>query len=202
MKGLSSPDPVVRADSAWYLGRYYFKGTIQYEKGVPATEEVVKLLIRNLNDENQDARLKAVEALTNIGGPKAKSAVPALIEQIKKGHQFRGSLLLALSYIGSEAKEAIPIILECTKDKDDATREYAVAALANVDANTERTIRILGEALNDESSRVRQRATRELGYQTPIPEPIIRALERAAHDNDEYVAKTAKQALESIRKNK
>ena len=195
---LKSETPMVRANAACLLGRYYSQGTLDHAEGIPSTELVVDSLIANIDDEDEVVRLKTAEALGNIGS-KAKPAVRALIRRLEKENTHRSYYLSAFQGIGRTAKEAIPIITSFANDNDGTVRASALSALSAVDRGSDATIDILTQALSDPQTGVRQRAATELGNQRPVRPMVIQALEKTVRMDNEHVGNSAKQALESIR---
>ena len=78
-------------------------------------------LIRQMKDPDDSVRIKAAHALGRLG-PKAKAAVPALIETLndkKPRYTVRVAAAQALAEIGPDAEAAIPALIDILNDKQD-----------------------------------------------------------------------------------
>jgi len=96
-----------------------------------------------LKSPDASTRVAAASALAKIG-PRAKSAVPALIETLKDDHKLvRTQSIAALGKIGPAAVDAIPMLSRFAEDGDFAMRGVATAAIAA----------ILGKPLPDDDAR-------------------------------------------------
>src|SRR5262245_64120299 len=85
--------------------------------------------VAQLKDRDMYERCAATYALRMLG-PKAKTAVPALIEVLKdKESDVRRDAVLALQHIGPAAKAAIPALTERMKDDNKYVRFWSVVAL-------------------------------------------------------------------------
>ena len=86
---------------------------------VEADDDRVWGLIEQLKDPDFARRQQAVDALGNLG-PKAKAAVPPLVEILrneKEHYNVRGRTCYALGNIGPDAAAAIPVFLKMIHDK-------------------------------------------------------------------------------------
>lgn len=93
-------------------------------------ERVLPRLIEAMN--NKGARLRVAAILARIG-PKAKPAVPALIEAIQDERATtRNEVLFALAAIGPDAQEALPAVTRALKDEDPNVRYSACYALGRM----------------------------------------------------------------------
>jgi len=70
----------------------------------------------------------------SVLGPRAKEAVPALISiyEQKISQSSQAAALLALGYIGPEARPAYPVVLGAITNADVWIRAHAVGALVNI----------------------------------------------------------------------
>jgi HEAT repeat protein len=103
-----------------------------------ATQEVTKAL----HDKNHDIRLAAAKALWNIT-KNAEGVVPSLVDLLKgklaldqgadeARRRFLQTVIEALRRIGPPAQDAIPALIEKTKDKNRPVRESALGALKHI----------------------------------------------------------------------
>jgi hypothetical protein len=83
-------------------------------------------LVKNLKSKDPATQLAAVTALADLG-PKAKEAIPDLVNLLKvKNEDLRLNSSIALGKIG---KAAVADLVKALRDKDPDTRYYAVWAL-------------------------------------------------------------------------
>jgi HEAT repeat protein len=95
-------------------------------------ESAMPKLIKAL--DNDDMQALAVEVIRRLG-PKAKSAVPALILEMKDpGADYRREVEFAIGSIGPDAKAAVPTLIEhLTNEKEDLkVRRTACYALGKI----------------------------------------------------------------------
>jgi len=80
----------------------------------PETPEVVPALVQALHHPNSDTAYSAAEALTRISS-EDKSVVPTVIKALSetKSSQSAEYPLLILEAVCSEAREAVPVLIEC-----------------------------------------------------------------------------------------
>jgi HEAT repeat protein len=101
---LADPDPAVAAQAAALLENY--------------GEAIVPAVVRSL--ANEDARYWAALVLASLG-PKAREAVPALLEVIDSPEpEVRREVIMALGAIGPDARGAVPVLVEQMKSDDKA----------------------------------------------------------------------------------
>jgi hypothetical protein len=87
-------------------------------------------LIAALGDQDFQTRIKAVDHLGYMG-PKAKSAVPALVDALDE-ERLRESVLHSLCNIGVGAEEAIPALIKAIAEYAPACRWMAAESLAKI----------------------------------------------------------------------
>ncbi len=129
---LDDKDPEVRLQAVYILRDL-----------TPETDEYVDLLIRTFGDSDINVQMAAQQSL-GLLGPKAKAAVPVLLEALKRydpkklepddlyQHGISGpsriipkELIGTLCSIGSAAKDAVPIIKEFFQHENDQVRRMA-----------------------------------------------------------------------------
>jgi HEAT repeat protein len=146
--GLKDKDGGVRERSADSLGKI----GCENDTVIPALIDALK---------EKDVRLHAARALGGFGA-KAKVAVPALIAMAKEGapasksdsdspaekptgkpkpsHALvRVAAITALGGIGPDAKEAVPLLAQATKDKDAKVRDAAQESLRKIESPSNTT---------------------------------------------------------------
>jgi HEAT repeat protein len=147
---MTDPDRFVRWAAARTVGR------MSPDKlNIP---DVVRNLIRMVDDPDLDLRVMAAESLDRLGPP-AKAAVPALARATGKGDaEIRRAAIRALTGIGTDAAPAIPDIAAALKFSDVRVRRAAAEALSQFGALAKPAESDLSQALNDEDAEVRRHA--------------------------------------------
>lgn len=98
-------------------------------------------LLEMLKENSPNKKIVALNGLGKLG-PKAKDAVPVLIEQFAT---FRGLLhaiaIRVFGEIGPDAKPAIPLVVKTltSPERKDSEREHAALALLRIDSTNENT---------------------------------------------------------------
>jgi len=138
---LASSDPLVRANSAYCLGKI-------------ADKRAVLPLIKLLND-NSFAKWQAIRALGEI---KDKRATEPLLKLLNRG-ETRADIIYVLGEIGDAA--AIDTLSFYLKDENVEVRIAVVSALGKI--GHKRATAFLIDALSDNDSRVRNWAISALG---------------------------------------
>ena len=108
----------------------------------------IQALTQTLEDEDEDVREAAIQALGEIG-PQAVEAVPALIDTLQEheDHDVREAGAEVLGMIGPDAKEAVPALIQ-TLEEDFWVREAAAEALGEIGPE-EGVVPALIQALED-----------------------------------------------------
>ena len=94
--------------------------------GQARTDKAPTALIDALRDSDDEVRLKAAWALSQIGDPAALPAVTTALKQ-DQPDRVRQALVRAMLQSGEHSEEALEGLLQ---SKDDKTRELAVRALS------------------------------------------------------------------------
>ncbi len=146
---LKDPDKHVRAAAA----RGLFELNVSREQMLPLISELVE-------DKDPTVRAHVVDAMASLGekalprlikalssddtqgiavavirqlGPKAKDAVPNLIEELKDPDAaYRRDVCLALAAIGPDAKDAVSALLKTLGDENLSVRHVAIYALGKI----------------------------------------------------------------------
>lgn len=93
---------------------------------------IITTLIENMRDKNDQICAMAFGALKIIG-PKAKEAIPNLINVLNKDEAVaRKYAALVLGNIGSEAKSAVPALAKALQDEYQEVRSEALEALEKI----------------------------------------------------------------------
>jgi hypothetical protein len=125
--------------------------------------------------------------------------IEALIQMLAKPvGRPRLSALRALGEIGSQARVAVPIIVELLRDSDTETVFRARDALRKIGGWVDRGMPVLVDLLNDERYMVRGMAVQFLGEIGPPANSAVPELLAALADENCYVRVNAERALQAI----
>lgn len=193
-KDLDSADSRVRADAARTLGGWYL--SLNDAQDRPPDEILVQRLTRLLYDPDTNVRASAAQGLAFLG-PRAKKAVPSLIELVKKNDDAIVDAIITLGSIGPAATESVPHLLESIQ-KNRRAKSVGLQSLGLMAPEDKRTLKALEKGLEEEDALVRTTAAATLGYIGPPAASAIPALKKAANDDDPYVANAAKNAIQRI----
>ena len=160
-----------------------------------ADEPVLKALIATLGkDPDSAVRVDAAQALGQLG-PKAKSAVPALLRALKDGHVQRHAAE-ALGRIGRSAIN--PLIDLAVGGKSEAVRIGAIQSLGKLGPLAKPAVPVLLKCLRDKVADVRNATARALPEIKPVEKEVVAALASTLNDKDVYVRTAAAGALGDV----
>jgi HEAT repeat protein len=138
----------VRASAAYSLGRI--------REDVRAA---VPILSEALSSEDALLCVSAAGSLIKIDPSLNKESLKVLLDGLKDSRSFvRNSAILALSRMGTGAKEAVPELAKALKDEDKWCRLAAAHALEGMGLDAKEAVPALYEALKDEDERLRKAA--------------------------------------------
>lgn len=158
---------------------------------------VLRFVLQTPNDWR--ARMMAANALAEIG-PKAKAAVPDLIECLKSDTRYVvTSSSEALGKIGPDAVSAVPTLTaRLANSDDDYTRVCIARALWRI-GRSEESLPVLQDALENSGDSMAVSAAAEamgeMGLQAKESAPLLRPLLK---DSDSFVREASAKALEQI----
>ncbi len=191
----------------------------------PDAKAAVPVLAKLLKDDDVDVRLEAAVALYAIDGridestpvlveglkvspryvsgavirigPPAKAVLPALIKLVREtdDEQVRVRAVMALGYIGPEAKDAVPLLLELAGPMEGVTWFPSIHALGLIGRPA---VPALVETLTDPESPSREHAADALGEMGPVAKDAIPSLLQAFDDDDEEVRNAVRNAIRDI----
>jgi len=128
---------------------------------VPYEGKTAAELEQMLRNPNPAVQAQGAFGLSRLG-PEARSAVPALIDALKKDSLVRKNAALALGQVGPAARDAVPSLRDALTDSDWAVRRQAALALGEMGAEARQAIPALQKASRDSDSLVRQAAQKAL----------------------------------------
>jgi HEAT repeat protein len=162
--------------------------------GVRALSECVRLLVH----EEWGVRLRAAEALGNMGAD-AAPAVPALIATLPdETPSVRSGVAFALGHIGPAAADAVPALVELLQDENREVRSMASVALGRIGPPAGAARPALATAFKDPFWQVRCEAIRAI---TRIGQPydrLLPALIEALTDEEGAVVGFAADAIAEL----
>jgi HEAT repeat protein len=180
---LQDKEAKVRTRAAEQLAAYDIK----------ADPEMVKAVLKALKDTDEDVRRLAADALGNLRGSKdAKLAVPALTEVACKDKEYkiRERAINSLACLESDAKGAVPSLLNCMGDKDPEYRTSILGALTQIDPTLKDVINTFVNSIKDSDRRVRVSANTGLYFATrkgADPKVTVPAMRQALKDENSSV---------------
>ena len=105
----------------------------------PDEKEVLPLVLKTLNDKSDPILVGSAADGLGEFGPKAKEAVPALIEVVKTGAETSMATnpykaAEALGQIGPDARAAIPVLTQWATGRSQAERRMVAEAIKKIEA--------------------------------------------------------------------
>lgn len=141
------------------------RATVVLLESAPGARQAIPALTVALADSSRDVRLNAAEAI-GLMGLDAASAVPALIEAVKRSDRSGNAQVMAawaLAQVGPTAKEAVPALIELLSTHEQPTaRREAALTLAAIGPDAVAALPALNTALADENGFVRVAAATAL----------------------------------------
>ncbi len=179
IKLMNDKNDSVRRKAAFALGRL---------AGDP--DKTISVLIDAFKDENDDVRQSAGDALSKFG----KSAVPPLLGLLK-GANLKAKLQAATSLgeIGSEAKDAVPVLKDLLLAKEEANAHHYANVLAKIGKPA---VPALDAGLRDSRPNIRQVASQAMSQ---VGADAVPALVDALGDKNVDVRRMAAQTLWPMR---
>jgi len=113
---LGNPDPDVRRNAAWILGRH-------------RDIRIIDPLIASLDDPELDVRIRVAEALGNVRDPQIVDALCDALANENEG-RVRELMIVALGFQGDHA--ALPALVTALHDDEESVRIAAAQALGQI----------------------------------------------------------------------
>src|SRR6185436_12805836 len=182
---LKYPDAEDRADAAGELGNMFQAANLLYRRSANRTQ-----VDNTVNKMFEDMFVQTYRM--------SKRAVLALTGALKdKDYKVRLSVCYALAKIGTDAKAAVPDLVNILKDDQD-TQYGAAYAIAGIGPDAKAAVPALIELLSAQDKHNREIAADALGSIGPEARAAIAALNEALRDEDERVRNKVAEALERI----
>ncbi len=215
---LAHPDPALRAEAAWALGR----------RG-PEARPAVPALLGVLTDDEESVRLNGAVALGRIRSPEARPGLFAALADPRQGVRWRAAEALnaigldpghdlpalvtalgnrdlyvrafaawSLGQMGSGAGAVAEPLATLALEADPGVRAVAVTALGHIGVAEGKAVAALGRGLRDSAWEERWRAARALGLIGPSAAPAVPDLIAGLADPSDRVRREAARALGRI----
>lgn len=167
-------------------------------KTIPQVEtpasQGVPVLIGALDSEHA---ILAARALSVYRGD-ARPALTALVNILKdpaRDAEVRWNAVRTLGKMGPDGLEALPVLIEYTKDPDDLVREHSAEAMGDIGPAAAEGIPALIECLDDPIVRVRRDAVRSLGQIGEASRSAVPLIKALLNDPEDLVRTAARKAL-------
>jgi HEAT repeat protein len=186
IKALKDKDLEVRVKAAEALAAL---GSKAKEAG-PALVEVMR---SQSSGRDREPKFEAAKALWKVN-----SAL--YLDQLQgRDVEAQWTAVLALTYIGPSAKDAIPILVTIISDNASSNRPHALLALPYLDPDTKLALPLLTEALHDRQGQyARQMAAQGLEKMGAKAKPAVQDLRDALDDEDILVRVYAARAIWAV----
>ncbi|OKH57182.1 sister chromatid cohesion protein PDS5 [Scytonema sp. HK-05] len=182
-------------DSAQHIDE---KRLQKYRVALGEKEEVIKILIARLADEDSSVRRNAADALGKLGNA-SEQVVNALLGRLADEDSWvRGNAASALGKLGNASEQVVNALLGRLADEDSWVRGNAAAALGKLGNASEQVVNALLGRLADEDSWVRGYAADALGKLGNASEQVVNALLGRLADKDSSVRGYAASALGNL----
>lgn len=121
---LKNQDPLTREQAAYALGRVS-----------PETADILLALGEALFDTDDEVCIAAAISLFGCG-TRSKPALPQLMKALQhRNVNVRCLVIATLSAIGPDAKDALPVLIEESKNPDPRIRGWSSQALRSIEFN-------------------------------------------------------------------
>ncbi len=140
---------------------------------------------------------RAILALSCLG----QAAVPPLVSLITnetRHLELRLRALESIAWMGTNARPAVPALIQCLKDPDSHVRSFAASNLGKLGGNPELVVPALTTAMHDADATVRYCAITALGHFGGEARTATPALLEMLTDPQAHVRKQARNTLLTI----
>lgn len=153
---LAAAPAMAADDAALFSGKplTYWADQATAESGPADLDTTVAALTEAVLSEDPNAKRDAGDALATLG-PKAKAALPALLEQF--GHPFPWVRVSCQAAVGSMGKEAVPALINTMKTTTGGPRLRACFVLGGIGADAKPAVPVIAELMKEESPVMQER---------------------------------------------
>ncbi|MEG4942121.1 HEAT repeat domain-containing protein [Microcoleus sp. F4-D5] len=171
----------------------------RYQAELGEKEAAISFLLLRLEDENEDVRREAVQALGGLRNT-SEIVINALLLRLQdEDAKVRNQAAFALGWLGNASEIVINALLLRLEDGDNSVRASAARALGKFGNASESIISALLLCLEDGDNSVRRKAAEGLGKLGNASEIVINALLLRLEDEDNRVRRKAAGALGELR---
>lgn len=124
------------------------------QDGPEDLDQAVAALCEALQSDDPNTKRTAADTLALLG-PKAKAALPTLLEQF--GHEFPWVRVSCQAAVGAMGKEAVPALIDTMKNNEGGPRVRAVFVLGGIGADAKPAIPAILEIMQKESPAMQAR---------------------------------------------
>ena len=170
----------------------------RYQAELGEKEAAISFLLLRLEDENEDLRREAVQALGELGNA-SEIVINALLLRLQdENSRVRRQALQALVRLGNASEALISALLLRLEDEDKSVRSLAAGILIHLGNTSEALITGLLLRLEDEDKSVRSLAAGVLSNLGNASEALISALLLRLEDGDKSVRVLAAGILSNL----
>ncbi|WP_293351982.1 MULTISPECIES: HEAT repeat domain-containing protein [unclassified Microcoleus] len=171
----------------------------RYQAALGEKEAAISFLLLRLEDENDDVRREAAEALAHLGNA-SEALINALLLRLQdEDSRVRREAAEALAHLGNASEALINALLLRLQDEDSRVRRATTEALGKLGNASESVLSALLLRLEDDDNSVRRATTEALGKLGNASESVLSALLLRLEDDDNSVRASAAEALGDLR---
>ncbi|NEO37962.1 MAG: NACHT domain-containing protein [Moorea sp. SIOASIH] len=128
---------------------------LNYRAELGEKDQVIKILLTRLKDEDSDVRWKAALALANLGNS-SETVVSTLIPRLQNDERFvRRRAARALANLGNSSETVVSALIRQLQNENYLMRAWVANALGRLGNSSETVVSALIPRLQDENSYVR-----------------------------------------------
>jgi HEAT repeat protein len=146
--------------------------------------------------DSREVPVRAVYALAYMGRPGALPPLMAVITNLQS--PVRQNAVDAMQYMGSNAEPAVPLLVECLKDKDEMVAKDAAWSLGELQLEPDIVVPALISNANTNRPLLYSFVLGALEEYGTNARPAVPLFLEALHSDDESVRSTATNALKEI----
>ena len=142
----------------------YWVSQATAEDGPADLQRTVAALTAAVSNDDPSVKMAAADALAALG-PKAKAALPTLLEQF--GHEFPWVRVSCQAAAGSIGKDAVPALIDTLVNNTGGPRIRAAFVLGGIGPDAKEAVPALVKVMNEESPAMAARIAGVLGQIDP-----------------------------------